>query len=130
MTAEPVTEYEQKSGTVKDELNLTVTGADGTARPYETFSGGQQFIVDLAPHLALAKVLKDRSGAVIDMLGIDEGTTAIDPASHGPIIGVIQEVADEFGLTMMVTHDPEVIAVMPANLEIDFTVGVSHTTYA
>lgn len=130
MTAELATEREQKSGSVKDELNLTVTGADGAARPYETFSGGQQFIVDLALHLALAKVLKDRSGAVIDMLGIDEGTTAIDPESRGPIIGVIQEVADEFGLTMMVTHDPEVIAVMPANLQLDFTGGVSHATYA
>lgn len=30
----------------------------------------------------------------------------------------------------MVTHDPEVTAVMLADLQIDFTGGVSHAAYA
>ena len=117
-----------KKGTEKSELTLMVTGTDGTerTRPYESFSGGQRFLVDLALHLALAKVLKDRRGAVLDMMCIDEGASALEGEEKDSVLRVVQQVAANMvNLLLMVTHDPDVVSALPNQVHVQMISATS-----
>lgn len=128
LTAALTTTRETKKGTSKAELTLMVTGADGAnrPRPYESFSGGQKFLVDLALHLALAKVLRDRRGAVLDMMCIDEGAASLEGDEKDAVLRVVQSVAAQMvDLMLMVTHDPDVVAALPGRVHVQMISATS-----
>lgn len=119
------TTRQTRSGTTRDELTLLVTGPDGT-RPYETFSGGQKFLTDLGLHMALSKLLRDRRGAVIEALFVDEGVNALGGEEKNAAVRGIQALGhDMFDLSLTVTHDPDVAAAMPDRIEVELVSGSS-----
>lgn len=125
LTAELSTTRQTKSGTVRNDLTLMVTGPDGT-RPYETFSGGQKFLTDLALHMALSKLLRDRRGAVMEALFVDEGIGALEGEEKDAAVRGIQSLThDMFDLSLTVTHDPDVVAAMPERIEVEMVSGSS-----
>lgn len=117
-----------KAGTQKNEITLTVVGQDG-ARVYESFSGGQRFLVDLALHLALTKTLARRNGASLDFLAIDEGWGAIEGEEREAVLRALHEIATEHNaLLLAITHVQEVADSFPTRIETEMISGTSVTT--
>jgi DNA repair protein SbcC/Rad50 len=62
---------------------LDIRIGDGVGeRPYENFSGGEQFRVNFAIRLALSRILARRAGARLQTLVIDEGFGSQDPSGR------------------------------------------------
>ena len=59
-------------GEVRETLEIRISDGLGTRR-YELFSGWEQFRIDFALRIALAKLLASRAGAPLRTLFIDEG---------------------------------------------------------
>lgn len=119
-----------KAGTVENKLSLMCTGSEGGSREFATFSGGEKAMVKIAVHAALAKALKERSGTSIDVFCADEITSANgtqeDKAS---VVRALLEVVGElYPLMLLITHDADVVAAMPQQLEVTRTYESSVAT--
>lgn len=119
-----------KAGTVENKLSLMCTGSEGGTREFATFSGGEKAMVKIAVHAALAKALKERSGTSIDVFCADEITSANgtqeDKAS---VVRALLEVVGElYPLMLLITHDADVVAAMPQQIEVTRTYESSVAT--
>jgi exonuclease SbcC len=88
-------------------------------RPYENFSGGEQFRINFAIRLALSKVLTQRAGAKLQTLVIDEGFGSQDPEGIQRLIEVINVIQDEFACILIITHIDELRDVFPVRIEVE-----------
>ncbi|MGV0985042.1 MAG: AAA family ATPase [Limnohabitans sp.] len=107
MSVELVTQKQTKKGTWTDTLDIVVVEA-GRVRPYGMLSGAERFRVDLALRLGLASVLLHRSGSKFETLWLDEPFAAQDRKALESLLQSVSAVVDEFGLTLVVTHQQEV----------------------
>ncbi|MEW6104779.1 MAG: SMC family ATPase [Bacillota bacterium] len=109
------TQAETKSGTMAEVLRITVLDA-GAERPYQTYSGAERFMVDLALRVALSKFLAHRAGAEIKLFVLDEGIACADAANRQAILNAIETVAQEFGKVLLISHIAEVQDALPQRL--------------
>lgn len=101
------TQVEGKStGTVQEVLRVTVL-EEGIERPYQTYSGAERFMVDLALRVALSKFLAHRAGAEIRLFVLDEGLGACDQTNRQAVMDAIATVAQEFSKVLVITHIAE-----------------------
>lgn len=120
------TQVEGKTtGTAQEVLRITVLDG-GVDRPYQTYSGAERFMVDLALRIALSKFLAHRSGAEIKLLVLDEGLGALDGSNRHQVMGAIHEAAREFSKVLVVTHIAELQDALPQRIEV--TRGASGST--
>ncbi|MEK7485143.1 MAG: SMC family ATPase, partial [Planctomycetota bacterium] len=84
-------------------LEIEIVDTSGE-RPYENFSGGEQFRINFAIRLALSKMLARRAGAELQMLVVDEGFGSQDPQGVQNIIEAIHVIQDEFACILVITH--------------------------
>jgi exonuclease SbcC len=94
---------------VSDELGL---------RPYEMYSGGEAFRVNLALRIALSKVLSQRMGAPLPTLFIDEGFGTQDVAGRERIMDVISAIQEDFDKIVVITHLDDLKDLFPARIEV------------
>ena len=73
-------------------------------RPYENYSGGEQFRVNFAIRLALSRLLARRAGARLQTLVIDEGFGSQDPEGRSRLVEAIHTIKDEFACLLIITH--------------------------
>ena len=119
LSAELSTTKTTAKGTARNELNLLVTGLDGT-RLYETFSGGQRYLVNIALHIALGKALSDRRGKVMDFFFMDEGTGALGTDDKAPLIrALVEQVAAQYSLLLAVAHDEDMVSALPERIHVE-----------
>lgn len=112
------TQAEGKStGTMQEVLRVTVLDA-GAERPYQTYSGAERFMVDLALRVALSKFLAHRAGAEIRLFVLDEGIACADAANRQAILNAIMAVSQEFTKTLIVTHLDELKDAFPQRIEV------------
>lgn len=112
------TQVEGKStGTMQEVLRVTVLDG-GVERPYQTYSGAERFMVDLALRVALSKFLAHRAGAEIKLFVLDEGLGACDAANRQAVMDAIQAVSEEFGKVIVVTHLAELQDAFPQRIEV------------
>jgi len=109
------TQAATKSGTMAEVLRITVLDA-GVERPYQTYSGAERFMVDLALRVALSKFLAHRAGAEIRLFVLDEGIACADAANRQAILNAIETVAQEFGKVLLISHIAEVQDALPQRL--------------
>lgn len=88
-------------------------------RPYENFSGGEQFRVNFAVRLALSRILSKRAGARLQTLVIDEGFGSQDPAGRQRLIEAIHAIQDDFARILVITHIDELRDAFPARIEVE-----------
>lgn len=105
------------TGTMQEVLRITVLDA-GSERPYQTYSGAERFMVDLALRVALSKFLAHRAGAEIRLFVLDEGLGACDATNRQAVMQAIQAVAQEFGKTLVITHIQELQDALPQRIEV------------
>ncbi|HHW14971.1 MAG TPA: SMC family ATPase [Firmicutes bacterium] len=105
------------TGTMQEVLRITVLDG-GAERPYQTYSGAERFMVDLALRVALSKFLAHRAGAEIRLFVLDEGLGACDQTNRQAVMEAIQAVAQEFGKALVITHIAELQDALPQRIEV------------
>ncbi len=88
-------------------------------RPYENYSGGEQFRVNFAIRLALSRILTRRAGARLQTLVIDEGFGSQDPIGRQRLIEAINTIQDDFKRILVITHIDEMRDAFPNRIEVE-----------
>ena len=109
---------EKLTGGTKETLEIRVNDELGTYRPYETYSGGEAFRINIALRIALSQLLAARSGVPIRTLVIDEGFGTQDQQGIQCIVDVIDKVRNDFEKILIVTHLEAVKEAFPVRIEV------------
>ena len=105
-------------------LDIRIEDKDGV-RPYDNYSGGEQFRVNFAIRLALSQLLARRAGARLQTLVIDEGFGSQDPQGRQRLVEAINAVHDEFACILVITHIAELRDAFSTRIEIEKTLNGS-----
>jgi len=108
----------KSSDRVAETLDIHIADSAGE-RPYENYSGGEQFRVNFAIRLALSKLLTRRAGARLQTLVIDEGFGSQDPNGRQRLIEAINTIQDDFERILVITHIDEMRDAFPSRIEVD-----------
>ncbi len=107
----------KSSERLAETLDIRISDADGE-RPYENYSGGEQFRINFAIRLALSQILAKRAGARLQTLVIDEGFGSQDPEGRRRLINAIETIQDDFKRILIITHIDEMRDVFPNRIEV------------
>ena len=94
-------------------------------RPYENYSGGEQFRVNVAIRLALSKLLTRRAGAKLQFLVIDEGFGTQDTEGRTKVVEVLDTIKNDFEKILVITHLEELKEEFPVRIEVSKNSGGS-----
>lgn len=94
-----------KSGGTKETLDIKISDNMGI-RPYEMFSGGEAFRIDLALRIAISKLLAKKAGTALQTLIIDEGFGSQDEEGLAAIMDAMYKIQDDFEKIIVVSHLP------------------------
>jgi exonuclease SbcC len=114
------TQRETLAGEVRETLEIKIADELGT-RPYENYSGGEQFRVNFAIRIALSKLLARRAGAQLQTLVIDEGFGTQDAQGRERLVEAINAIQDDFARVLVITHIDELKDAFPARIEVTKT---------
>ena len=106
-----------RKGALRETLDIIIVDSAGE-RPYENYSGGEQFRVNFALRLALSQLLAKRSGARLQTLVIDEGFGSQDPAGRQRLIEAINTIQQDFTRILIITHIDELRDAFPNRIEV------------
>jgi DNA repair protein SbcC/Rad50 len=118
------TQRETVKGDTVETLEIKIADELGT-RPYENYSGGEQFRVNFAIRIALSKLLARRAGAQLQTLVVDEGFGALDSTGRDKLVEAINAVQDDFQRILVITHLDELKDAFPARIEVTKTANGS-----
>ncbi len=114
------TQRETKAGEVREALEIKISDELGT-RPYENYSGGEQFRVNFAIRIALSKLLARRAGAQLQTLVIDEGFGTQDAQGRQRLVEAINAIQDDFARVLVITHIDALKDTFPVRIEVTKT---------
>ena len=98
-------------------LDIRIVDSAGE-RPYDNYSGGEQFRVNFAIRLALSQLLAKRAGARLQTLVIDEGFGSQDPNGRQRLIEAINTIQGDFKRILVITHIDELRDAFPNRIEV------------
>lgn len=102
---------------VAETLDIRISDNAGE-RPYDNYSGGEQFRVNFAIRLALSQLLARRAGARLQTLVIDEGFGSQDPQGRQRLVEAINNIQDDFRRILVITHVAELRDAFPNRIEV------------
>lgn len=114
------TQRETKSGTVRETLDILISDEKGS-RPYENYSGGEQFRVNFAIRVALSRLLSQRAGVRPRALFIDEGFGSLDADGRQRLVEAVKTVQQDFDLILVITHIEELRDAFPVRIQVSKT---------
>jgi exonuclease SbcC len=109
-------QYKSREG-LAETLDIIIADRAGQ-RPYDNYSGGEQFRINFAIRLALSKLLANRAGARLQTLVIDEGFGSQDPQGRMRLVEAINTVQDDFECILVITHVEELREAFPTRIEV------------
>ncbi len=113
------TQRQNKSNEVmRETLDIRIQDNAGE-RPYDNFSGGEQFRVNFAIRLALSQLLAKRAGARLQTLVIDEGFGSQDPQGRQRLIEAINTIQNDFQVILVITHIDELRDAFPTRIQVE-----------
>lgn len=92
-----------KNGKAKETLDILIEDSLGR-RPYEFFSGGEAFKIDISLRLALIKLITIHTKKKLELLIIDEGFGSQDGMGLDCLIDMLHVLQDEFKKIIVVSH--------------------------
>lgn len=112
------TQRERKSGDGAVDALDVVVYANGHARPFSTYSGGEQMRISIAQRRALSNLLAHRRGADCPLMILDE-PNSLDDAGMAALARVLEDLATAEDLTILVvSHDPALRDAFEQSIEI------------
>jgi exonuclease SbcC len=118
------TQRETVKGDTVETLDIRIADELGT-RPYENYSGGEQFRINFAVRIALSKLLARRAGAQLQTLVIDEGFGALDSTGRDKLVEAINVIQDDFQRILVITHIDELKDAFPVRIDVTKTANGS-----
>ncbi len=118
------TQRETKTGNVRETLDIIISDEKGQ-RPYENFSGGEQFRVNFAIRVALSRLLAQRAGVRLRSLFVDEGFGSLDADGRQRLVEAVKAVQADFALILVITHVDELRDAFPTRIQVSKTQGGS-----
>ncbi|MBN1810765.1 MAG: SMC family ATPase, partial [Anaerolineae bacterium] len=115
-----IMQRETQAGDVRETLDIKISDDLGE-RPYENYSGGEQFRVNFAIRIALSRLLARRAGAQLQTLVIDEGFGTQDAQGRERLVEAINAIQDDFARVLVITHIDELKDAFPARIEVTKT---------
>jgi DNA repair protein SbcC/Rad50 len=109
------TQRETKTGNLRETLDIIISDEKGT-RPYESFSGGEQFRINFAIRVALSRMLAQRAGVRLRSLFVDEGFGALDTEGRQRLVEAVKAIQDEFDMVLIITHVDELREAFPSQI--------------
>lgn len=106
-------------GTIET-LDIHIADSIGT-RPYENYSGGEAFRINLAIRIALSFLLAERAGSRVEFLVIDEGFGALDLGGRDALIKSLSMVKNYFQKILIITHINELKEEFPTEIQVTKT---------
>jgi len=107
-----------KSGGTKETLDIKISDNMGI-RPYEMFSGGEAFRIDLALRIAISKLLAKRAGTALQTLIIDEGFGSQDEEGLMAIMDAMYKIQNDFEKIIVVSHLPAMKDQFPVHFVVE-----------
>lgn len=117
-------ELKSKKATKVETFDIRIQDGAGE-RPYENYSGGEQFRVNFAIRLALSQILARRAGAKLQTLVIDEGFGSQDPNGRQRLIEAINTIQSDFERILVITHIEALREAFPTQISVEKTLGGS-----
>jgi len=114
------TQQETQAGKPIETLEIRIADELGE-RPYENYSGGEQFRVNFAIRVALSRLLARRAGAQLQTLVVDEGFGTQDAQGRERLVEAINAIQDDFARVLVITHIEELQDAFPARIEVTKT---------
>ncbi|MBN1955284.1 MAG: SMC family ATPase [Anaerolineae bacterium] len=114
------TRRETQAGETRETLDVRIMDELGE-RPYENYSGGEQFRMNFALRIALSRLLAHRAGTELATLVIDEGFGTQDAAGRQRLLEAIYAIQDEFARVLVITHIEELRDAFPNCIEVTKT---------
>jgi len=114
------TQRETQAGKTLETLDIRIMDELGE-RPYEAYSGGEQFRINFALRIALSRLLARRAGAQLQTLIIDEGFGTQDAQGRERLVEAINTIQDEFARVLVITHIDELRDAFPTRIEVTKT---------
>ena len=108
----------EKTHGIVETLDIVISDEMGE-RPYENYSGGEQFRVNVAIRLALSKLLTRRAGAKLQFLVIDEGFGTQDTEGRTKVVEVLDTIKNDFEKILVITHLEELKEEFPVRIEVN-----------
>jgi DNA repair exonuclease SbcCD ATPase subunit len=112
------TQKDTKKGATIETLDIKIADELGM-RPYEMFSGGEAYRIDLALRIAISRLLVRRAGASMPILIIDEGFGTQDSAGIEKLVEAINSIQDDFEKVFVITHLDELKDRFPALITVN-----------
>lgn len=117
-TLRPSGSGQAKEHGIVETLDIIISDEMGE-RPYEAYSGGEQFRVNFAIRLALSKLLTHRAGAKLQFLVIDEGFGTQDAQGRSRIVEALDAIKNDFEKILVITHLEELKEEFPVRIEVN-----------
>lgn len=96
---------ENKSGTIKDEVNPIINMDGYNNIPIRTLSGGERTAIDLAVDLAVIDMIESKAGKGADFFILDEPFEGLEDVNIGQCLEILKQ-ADTNKRIIIVDHNP------------------------
>ncbi len=93
----------KNSDRLAETLDILVRDVFGE-KPYENYSGGEKFRLDLALRFGLSQLLMNRAGSKMETLIIDEGLGSLDQDGLALLRECLSKLESAFGLILVISH--------------------------
>jgi exonuclease SbcC len=93
----------KSSDRLGETLDILVRDVFGE-KPYENYSGGEKFRLDLALRFGLSQLLMNRAGSKMETLIIDEGLGSLDQDGLALLRECLSKLESAFGLILVISH--------------------------
>lgn len=97
----------KSSDRLAETLDILVRDVYGE-RPYENYSGGERFRLDMALRFGLSQLLMQRAGSRMESLIIDEGLGSLDADGLALLRECLGKLEQTFGLILVISHVEEI----------------------
>jgi len=106
------------SGEQREQINVSIHKSDGTIRKYDSLSGGQKSIINLAIRVALANLVANNSGVNFRSIFLDEVFSDLDEESLISVLSVINFLKKYFDQIFIVSHIESIKETLPKTIEV------------
>jgi len=115
---ELITQKPSKTAKITETLDIKISDGGSGIRPYETYSGAEKMMIDLAIRISLSKLLTRRAGATIRTLVLDETSSALDAQNRSQFLQIVNTLREDFDLILVISHQEDVQDAFDQRIEV------------
>lgn len=115
---ELITQKPSKTAKITETLDIKISDGGSGIRPYETYSGAEKMMIDLAIRISLSKLLTRRAGATIRTLVLDETSSALDAQNRNQFLQIVNTLKEDFDLILVISHQEDVQDAFDQRIEV------------